>query len=102
MKRLIYLVLILSIFHYCAPKQEKVERIIEDGVEVVLNHLEPYQVTGEPSNLILEKIYSFDTEKDDIAATGLTDIRDFDVDIERNIYFLIIDNVLMHKKGFCV
>lgn len=62
---------------------------MEDGVEVVVNHLEPYQVKGKPSNLILEKVSSFDTEKDDIAATGLTDIYRFDVDSEGNIYFLI-------------
>jgi len=89
MKKLIYLVLILTLFFSCGKKQAKVERIIEDGVEVIVNHVEPYQVKGEPSNLILEKVFSFDTEKDDIAATGLTDIYRFDVDSEGNIYFLI-------------
>ena len=89
MKKLIYLVLILSIFLYCAPKQEKIERIVEDGVEVIINHLEPYQIKGEPTTFILEKVSSFDTEKDDIAATGLTDIYRFDADSEGNIYFLI-------------
>ncbi len=43
MKKFIYLVLILSIFFYCAPKQEKVERYMEDGVEVVVNQLKPYE-----------------------------------------------------------
>jgi len=89
MKKLIYLALILSLSFYCTSKQGKVEKIIENGVEVVVNHLEPYQVKGKPSNLILEKVSSFDTEKDDIAATGLTDIYRFDVDSEGNIYFLI-------------
>ena len=73
----------------CGQKQDKVERIIEDGAEVIINHIEPYQVKGEPSNLILEKVFSFDTEKDEIAATGLTDIYRFDIDSDGNIYFLI-------------
>lgn len=86
MKKLIYLVLILSIFLYCAPKQEKIERIIEDGVEVVVNHLEPYQIKGEPTTLILEEEFVIDTERDEIAEIGLTDIYGFDVDSGGNIY----------------
>jgi len=89
MRKYIYLLLVIFFFYYCAPKQEKVEKIMEDGVEVIVNHIEPYQVKGEPSNLILEKVFSFDTEKDEIAATGLTDIYRFDIDSEGNIYFLI-------------
>lgn len=88
MKRLIYLVLILSIFHYCAPKQEKVERVIEDGVEVIVNHLEPYQIKNEPITFILKEEFVIDTENFEIARIGLTDIECFDVDSEGNIYFL--------------
>ena len=89
MKNLICPCLILCLFCHCGPKKEIIEKYVEDGVEVIVNHVEPYQVKGEPSNLILEKVFSFDTEKDDIAATGLTDIYRFDVDSEGNIYFLI-------------
>jgi hypothetical protein len=35
MKKIIYLVLILCLFVYCMQKQEGVETIIENGVEVV-------------------------------------------------------------------
>lgn len=83
------LALFLCFMVRCQDKEADIERFMEDGVEVVLNHVEPYQVKGEPSNLILEKVFSFDTENDDIAATGLTDIYRFDVDSEGNIYFLI-------------
>ena len=38
MKKHITLILIPLIFSYSAPKQKKVERIIEDGVEVIVNH----------------------------------------------------------------
>jgi hypothetical protein len=30
----------------CTPKQDEVERINEDGVEVILNHREPYVIYG--------------------------------------------------------
>ncbi|MGD8535669.1 MAG: 6-bladed beta-propeller [Candidatus Aminicenantes bacterium] len=72
----------------CAPKQDRVERIMEDGAEVVINHLEPYRLKGEPSTLNLEKILSIDTEDDAVAALGVTDIYLFDVDPNGNIYIL--------------
>ena len=41
MKKFVLLIIILFLSFYCGPKQDEVERIIEDGVEVVLNHIEP-------------------------------------------------------------
>jgi len=74
------------LFH-CGPKADKVERTIENGVEVVMNHLEPYRIRGEPSNLSLEKEFTIDLEKDDIANIGLTDsLAGVDVDSASNIY----------------
>jgi len=61
---------------------------MEDGVEVVVNHLEPYKLRGEPGNFIHEKVLSIDTERDDIAEIGLTEIGAFDVDSEGNIYIV--------------
>jgi len=87
-EKLIYLVLAFSLFCCCFLKKEKAEKIIEDGVEVALNHLDPYKIKGEPSNFTLEEEFIIDSEKDDIAETGLTYIDSFDVDSEENIYFL--------------
>jgi len=67
MKKLIYLILVLTLFLFCGTKQEKVEKIMEDGVEVVLNHLEPYKIKGEPFTLHIEEEFTIDTEKDEIA-----------------------------------
>jgi len=64
-----------------------VERYVEGGVEVVINHLEPYKIKGEPSTLHLEEEFTIDTERDEIVELGLTDIWGFDVDSEENIYF---------------
>ncbi len=89
MKKNLCLILCFTFFLTCGPKQEIVERIIEDGVEVIINHLEPYEIKGEPSILSLQEEFSIDTENDEIAALGLTDINNFDIDLEGNIYFLI-------------
>ena len=87
MKKFIYLILILFLFFCCAPKQEKVDRIIEDGVEVVINHLEPYQ-TGNISSFNLEEIFKIDTEKDEIENLGISDIQGFEVNSEEEIFIL--------------
>ena len=82
MKKLIYLALILSLLLCCGPKQDKVERLIEDGVEVVINHLEPYKVEDRTSTLTLEQEMTIDTEKDEVAEIGLVDMETFDIDEE--------------------
>ncbi len=87
MKKIIFLLITLSFLFQCSTEQEDVERIMEDGVEVVINHLEPYKIKGEPSTLHLEEKFTIDTERDDIADVGVTDIGSYDVDSEGNIYF---------------
>lgn len=87
MKRLIYLVLILLTFLNCVPKEEKVESIIENGVEVIVNHSEPYQIKGEPTTFSLEEEFVIDTEREDLAELGIGSIEEGDVDAEGNIYF---------------
>ena len=87
MKKLVFLFLIFSLFIYCGSKQEKVEKKMEDGVDVILNHPEPYTIKGEHSVLHIEEEFTIDTEKDEILEVGVTDIRDFDIDSEGNVYF---------------
>jgi len=89
MKKLIYLVLILTLFFSCGQKQANVERIIEDGVEVIVNHLEPYKIKGEPSNLNLEEEFIIDFEREDLKETGIKEIIGLDVDYEGNIYLIV-------------
>ena len=84
---LIFLFMIVLIIS-CGPKQEKIERYVKDGVEVIVNHLEPYRIEGEPNTLHLEEEFTIDTEKDYIAESGLVDIDNFDVDSKGNIYGL--------------
>jgi len=88
MKKIVYLSLILSVLLSCVHKQEKVDKTIEDGVEVVLNHIEPYQIPGEPTTFDLEEIFTIDTEKEKMLDIGLTGIETFDTDSEGNIYVI--------------
>ena len=88
MKKLIFLCFILSLFLCCTSQQGKVERIMEDGVEVILNHLEPYQIKGEPSSLKLEEEFRIDFERPDLADKGISEISGMDVDSLGNIYIL--------------
>jgi hypothetical protein len=89
MKKVFLLILILLLLIFCAPKQDEVERIMEDGVEVVINHLEPYKIPGEPEALTLEEEFRIDTERDEVAEMGLTDIGHyFDIDSEGSIYLV--------------
>ena len=100
MKKLIYLVLVLSFFFYCGPKQNKVEKIMEDGIEIIVNHLEPYKIKGEQSTFlfVFEEEFTIDFEREDIAKLGISDIRGFDVDSEGNIYL----SNLIRGSGDCI
>lgn len=61
---------------------------MEDGVEVIINHLEPYKIKGEHGTLHLNGEFSIDTEKEDMLKIGLVDIETFDVDQEGNIFVI--------------
>ncbi len=87
--KFILLVLILSLFSYCGPKQEKADIFTEDGIEVVLNHLEPYTIKGKPSTLLLEEDFIIDFEREDLTEVGIKEVAGFDVDSESNIYIRI-------------
>ena len=87
MKKQLYFLIIFILFYSCGPKQDQVERIIEDGVEVVLNHLEPYRM-GSTSSLRLEEVFRIDTEDEEILNLGIPDIFGFDVNSEGEIFIL--------------
>lgn len=85
---LIFLLIILLCISFGCQKKEQVEMFMEDGVEVIVNHLEPYKIMGESSFLHLEVEFTLDTEKNSLIELGLTDILCFDIDSEGNIYIL--------------
>ena len=58
----------------CGEAPQKIDTIIEDGNEVILNHIEPYTLSGEPGAFSCRDEFVIDTEDDSIAGLGLTDI----------------------------
>src|SRR5512135_3505490 len=73
----------------CGGSRSGIETVLENGVEVVLNHDQPVRLRGEPSILALERVFTLDTEDDATAALGVTDIAWFDVDQAGNILVLV-------------
>lgn len=86
MRKIFILFVLVGLFNFCAEKSEKPELIFEEGVEVVLNRLEPYTIRGEPSSLLLEEEFTIDFEREDLAEQGMGDILGFEVDSKGNIY----------------
>ncbi|MDH4271742.1 MAG: 6-bladed beta-propeller, partial [Candidatus Aminicenantes bacterium] len=76
----------------CEGKEPLVDRLYEDGVEVVLNHLEPYKIKGQPSTFSLEKVLSIDMERTDLAEAGMGSAGEWDADDEGNIYVVGFKN----------
>lgn len=89
---LIFVFLIFFLFN-CQDKKDEVERIIESGVEVVINHLEPYKIDGELASFSLEEEISIDTERLDLFEKGMGSAGEFNVDSEGNIYVIGFKNL---------
>jgi hypothetical protein len=86
LKKITLLFFIVLLYPCCGSNRISIERITEEGVEVVLNQIDPYTLKGEPSSLTLEEELSIDTADDSVAELGLTDIWAVNVDNAGNIY----------------
>ncbi len=73
----------------CGQNRSQIEKVYENGVEVILNHVEPYVLPGVPSSLELEERMVIDTENEAVAKTGLTAIETFGLDRDGNIYLMM-------------
>ena len=73
----------------CGGGGSHAQRTTENGVEVVLNPVEPLQLKSKPVVLTLERVFALDTEDNATAALGVTDILQFDVDRAGNILILV-------------
>jgi hypothetical protein len=78
--------LTIILLWFCGHQEGVVERTTENGVEVIINHLEPYRIRGEPGGLKVKEEFTIDTERPDLAELGLIEVRAFDVDSAGNIY----------------
>lgn len=93
-KRLKYIFFISTLlFLYCTDKQFRIEKKMENGVEVVINHLEPYKIKGGPSNFTLEERLVISQKRKDLIDKGIMSMGEFDVDSEGNIYIVGYKNI---------
>jgi len=76
----------------CANERTKIDKIHENGVEVVLNHIEPYRIKGQPSTLFLEKVLSIDMERADLAEAGMGTAGEWDADNDGNVFVVCFKN----------
>ncbi len=96
----LFLILILLLILFCCGrKQDNIEKIMEDGVEVVINHLEPYKIRGEPAQLILTKELTIDLERPEFIELGFRLPEFVEADSEGNIY--IVDNSRVSDYFIC-
>jgi len=79
---------ILLLLYACGPRAQKVEKTLENGVEVVINRLEPYKIQGQKAALELKKEFSIDLSREELAGLGLADVYNFNVDSRGKIYVL--------------
>jgi len=70
----------------CRSQSDAIEKTLEEGVEIVLNHVQPYRVNGAPASLHLEEKLTIDTEREDLAKQGVVDIWGFDVNSLGDIF----------------
>jgi hypothetical protein len=78
----------MMIFACSTEKPSQVVTVMENGVEVVLNHLEPYRLKNVPAKLSIDREFSIDFEREDLAELGLSEILGYDVDSSGNIFCL--------------
>lgn len=85
MRSRFFLIAAAMILCACGGDQGGPLRTFRDGVEIVENGAGIYPVKGEPRALSLREECRIDTEDDAVAATGLTDIENLDVDSQGRI-----------------
>jgi hypothetical protein len=55
MKKVAVMLFLLAGLVFGGMAQEKIDRIVEDGVEVINNHLESYKLKGESTSLMIAR-----------------------------------------------
>ena len=81
----------MVLYPACGVKHH-IDRTREGGVEVVINHVEPYRIKGQPSTFSLEKVLSIDMERTDLVEAGLGSGGEWDVDDNGNIFIVGFKN----------
>jgi sugar lactone lactonase YvrE len=88
MKKMIWIAMLLLVIGGCARQNNRVEKVMEDGIEVVMNETEPYKLPDVPIPLRLDEEWIIDLEAEDVSKIGLYQIDTFAVDAKGSIYVL--------------
>jgi hypothetical protein len=86
MKRITLCLLGTCLLVSCEAKKPLVDKAIENGIEIVLNHTQPYRLKGMPESLRLEQELAIDTERPDLAERGVVDIWGFGVNSPGEVF----------------
>lgn len=86
MKKFTFIALASLFLAACSSRIEGPKRIVENGIEVVVNDTKPYPVKGESRALSLREEFQIDTEGDAMSAAGLSDVAAVDADSRGRIY----------------
>ena len=88
MKKAFCCLLGISLLASCGAKPAEIDKVYEDGVEVVLNYLEPYILKVQPSHLDLKEETRIDFEKEEYSGLGLKEPDFAEADSQGNIYVI--------------
>jgi hypothetical protein len=72
----------------CGSRSAKIDKVYEDGVEVILNHIEPYQIHGRSLVCTVEEELRIDLEKPEYADLGLKEPDIAEADSKGNIFIV--------------
>lgn len=86
MKKLFSCLVVISFLVSCGGQQPKVDKVIQDGVEIILNHYEPYLLKGQHSHLNLKEETRIDLEQARYSGLGLKEPDFAEADSQGNIY----------------
>lgn len=76
----------------CESRQTKVEKVMENGVEVVQSHLIPYKIKGADSQVSLKNAFTIDAENPVLEQNGMSQVFGFDVNSQGHIFLLCLNN----------
>jgi hypothetical protein len=79
---------------------QKVDKTEEEGVEVVLNHFEPYELAGGSADIALTEELVIDLEDPAVSGTGLYDLVLFGADSRGDIYLVSYQSQTDHIFKF--
>jgi hypothetical protein len=100
MKKMVWLAILIFVIGGCSRQESRVEKVVEDGIEVVLNRVEPHRLPDAQKPVGLEEEWIIDLEDESVSAIGLYLLDTFAVDAEGNIYILSLRSERDHIFKF--